>query len=90
MNSKNFVSLIMLIILWYASMSCSEELKKHIPGKQIFIMTSVIYTFIIIIYVYCNIEECYEHIPTINIQIAVLLVTLAMIAILSGTVHFIL
>lgn len=90
MNSNNFISLIILIILWCIGVYCSDELKKHIPKKQIFVMSSIIYTFIIIIYVYCNIEECYEHVATINIQLAVLLVAIAMITILSGGINYLL
>lgn len=81
---KTIVSMMIVIILWYIAFDCNRKLSQNLSKKSILIFTSIIYFLIIMIYMYCNIDDCYEHLAILNSEIILLIILVPLVTVTAN------
>lgn len=74
-------SILIIIILWYIAFDCNSKLSNKLSKPVILIFTSVIYFLLIMIYTYCNLDHCYNHISLLDFELVYLLLLVPIITI---------
>lgn len=78
--------ILIIIILWYIAFDCNKRLSGRLSKQVVLVFTSIIYFLIMMIYMFCNKDECYNHIPLLNFELIVLLILVPTVTVVSNLV----
>ena len=76
-----------IILLWYIAFDCSDRLSKNLSKTAILVFTAFVNFLLVMIYLYWNADECYNHLPLLkNGELIVLLLLVPTVAFISNLV----
>lgn len=81
---ESLISIIIIIFLWYIAFDCNKRLSQRLSKKSILVFTSIIYFIIIMIYMYCNFDDCYEHLAVLNNELILLIILVPLVTITAN------
>ena len=66
--------IICILFLWLLGYVCHNRLAQNMNKNVILVYSAMIYFFFIAIYAYDNIDECKQHVTTLNFETIALLI----------------
>lgn len=81
---KIIFAIIVIIILWCIAFDCNKKLSQNLSKPAILIFTSFFYLLIMMVYLYYNIDHCYNHLSLLNIELLVLLLLIPLITVVTS------
>ena len=85
---KLIIVIIMIIILWFVASDCNKKLSGKLSREAILIFTAFFYCLIMIVYAYCNFDECRVHFSALNWELVVLLLLIPIITFATTIVYW--
>lgn len=66
-------------VLMYINFDCNKKVRENLSKPAILIFSSIIYFFMVLIYLYINFDHCYQHISILDAKIIFLLVLISFV-----------
>ena len=85
---NTIISLIIIIILWYIAFDCNKRLSQNLSKHASMVFTSIVYFGLMMIYMYYYIDDCREHLTTLNTELIFLLILVPVTTLVANLIFF--